>query len=207
MTFKEVDKHAEELIRASSFLAKVKGKDKEIIYMLSSKYNEDIKSYDNVLAICFYLWFLADDKLNLADTNSIFQITFDVINKIEDTLAEKPEYWILWLLKYKIISFMNFNEEELITNLKEFIRLQDLELERKQYFIVTEILLAHVYYSKNNITESKVVLGRVLEKYNEKVKVLTNFFRGFATEFNNLLLRSGEEELLHLINTILNEYF
>lgn len=207
MNFKEVDEHTEELIKVSSFLARVKGKDENVMKLLSDKYKEDITNYDNVLAMCFYQWFLADDKLNLADTNSVFQITFDVVNKIEDTLVEKPEYWILWILKYKIISFMNFNEGELITNLTELIHLQDIEPEKKQYFLVTEILLAHIYYSKNNISKSKAVLDKILERYSNKVIVLTNFFRGFTIEFINLLSRSGEEELLQLVNEILYRYF
>lgn len=144
--------------------------------------------------------------MNLADTNSIFQITFDVINKIEDTLNYKPEYWILWILKYKIISFMNFNEEELIQNLIELIRLQDLE-EQKPYYIVTEILLAHIYYSKGYIAKSNEMLDEMIKKYDSKVMVLNEFFRGYAIEFRNLLLRSGDEHLFEKINVVIDKYF
>lgn len=206
MKFKEVDKHTEELIKASSFFAKIKGKDEKTMNLLENSYRKDITNYDNVLTLCFYQWFLADDKLNLADTNSIFQITFDVINKIEDTLNDNPDYWILWILKYKIISFMNFNEEELLQNLIELTRLQDLE-EQKPYYITTEILLAHVYYSKGYIAESVEVMDKVLEKYNSKVTILTEFFKGYAIEFRNLLLRSGEDQLLNRVNTVIDKYF
>ena len=125
MNFKIIDKHTEELVKASSFLAKVKRKDANIIKMLTDNYNKDITNFDNTVVMCFYQWFLADDKLDMTDTNSIFQITFDVINKIEDKLEKCPEYWILWILKYKIISFMNFNEDELIHSLKVLIKEQN----------------------------------------------------------------------------------
>ncbi|MBF1167749.1 MAG: hypothetical protein HXL96_06235, partial [[Eubacterium] sulci] len=88
MNFKIIDKHTEELVKASSFLAKVKRKDANIIKMLTDNYNKDITNFDNTVVMCFYQWFLADDKLDMTDTNSIFQITFDVINKIEDTLEK-----------------------------------------------------------------------------------------------------------------------
>lgn len=206
MTFKDIDQHAEEVIRTSAFLAKVKGKDENIMKLLSDNYAKDISNYDNVLALCFYQWFLADDKLNLADTNSIFQITFDVINKIDDTLETRPDYWILWILKYKIISFMNFNVEELISNLHELIDLQN-QNEKKSYYITTELLLAHVYYSKGYLKEAYELIDKINDEYDEKVNILNNFFKGYAIEFRNLLLRSGEDILLGKINEIIARYF
>lgn len=206
MNFIKIDGHAEEVIKTSSFLAKVKGRDEKVIEMLNKKYREDITDYDNALALCFYQWFLADDKLNLADTNSVFQITFDVINKIEDTLDQRPEYWILWILKYKIISFMNFNEDELIGNLRELIEWQDAD-DKMPYYIVADILLAHIYYSKGNTDQACKILENILRKYSEKVSVLHNFFEGFVIEFRNLLLRSGEENLLLLTGRIQETYF
>ena len=207
MKFKEIDKHAEGVIKTTSFMAKLKGKDERIIQLLSEKYQEDITNYDNALSVCFYQWFLADDNLNLADTNSVFQVTFDVINKIEDTLVEKPEYWILWILKYKIISFMNFSEEELIKNLKQLIQEQESDDTRKAYYIVTDILLAHIYYSKGYPDKSKEILKNVFGKYSNKVTVLTNFFKGFVIEFKNLLLRTDEKELMIMLDKILASYF
>lgn len=206
MNYKIIDKHTEEIVKASSFLAKLKGKDQSVIDMLTNKYREDITNFDNTVVMCFYQWFLADDKLDLADTNSVFQITFDVINKIEDTLELKPEYWILWILKYKIISFMNFNENELICSLEALIENQEKN-EQMPYYLVSDVLLAHVYYSKDGREKAKEILSNVLVKYNEKVTVLSNFFKGFVIEFRNLLLRSAEEELLALTNEILNKYF
>lgn len=206
MKYKVVDKHTEELIRASSFLAKVKGKDEKILELLTNNYQKDITNYDNVLALCFYQWFLADDKLNLADTNSIFQITFDVVNKIEDTLERTPEYWILWILKYKIISFMNFNEEELIRNLIT-LSSEQAQTEQQPYYITTDILLAHIYYSKGYISEAQAVIEEIFRKYSMKVTILSNFFKGYAIEFRNLLLRSGEETLLSQVNQIIDTYF
>lgn len=207
MKYKVVDEHTEEIIKASSFLAKIKGKDQNIINMLTNRYREDIANFDNTVVMCFYQWFLADDKLDLADTNSVFQITFDVVNKIEDTLEQKPEYWILWILKYKIISFMNFNENELICALNELIKNQEQQDEQMSYFLVSDVLLAHVCYSKGFKEKAKSILENVLIKYTKKVTILNNFFRGFVMEFRNLLLRSDEDDLLALTYEILEKYF
>lgn len=206
MKFRIVDKHTEELAKTSSFLAKVKGKDTRIISMLEAAYKKDVSNYDNALAMCFYQWFLADDKLNLADTNSVFQITFDVVNKIEDTLDIRPEYWILWLLKYKIISFMNFNENELIENLKLLIEKQDIS-GRMDYYLASEILLAHIYYTKGYYKESLSIIMGIETRYSKKICVLTHFFEGFVLEFKNVLLRSGDDELLEKVIDIQKKYF
>lgn len=206
MNFKIIDKHTEELVKASSFLAKVKRKDANIIKMLTDNYNKDITNFDNTVVMCFYQWFLADDKLDMTDTNSIFQITFDVINKIEDTLEKCPEYWILWILKYKIISFMNFNEDELIHSLKVLIKEQN-ENETMPYYLVSDVLLAHITYSKNLKEESKAILDNLLDQYNKKITILPNFFKGYVIEFRNVLLRSQDDDLLELTNQIIGRYF
>lgn len=206
MNFKIIDKHTEELVKASSFLAKVKRKDANIIKMLTDNYNKDITNFDNTVVMCFYQWFLADDKLDMTDTNSIFQITFDVINKIEDTLEKCPEYWILWILKYKIISFMNFNEDELIHSLKVLIKEQN-ENKTMPYYLVSDVLLAHITYSKNLKEESKVILDNLLDQYNKKITILPNFFKGYVIEFRNVLLRSQDDDLLELTNQIIGRYF
>lgn len=206
MNFKIIDKHTEELVKASSFLAKVKRKDANIIKMLTDNYNKDITNFDNTVVMCFYQWFLADDKLDMTDTNSIFQITFDVINKIEDTLEKCPEYWILWILKYKIISFMNFNEDELIHSLKVLIKEQN-EKETMPYYLVSDVLLAHITYSKNLKEESKAILDNLLDQYNKKITILSNFFKGYVIEFRNVLLRSQDDDLLELTNQIIGRYF
>lgn len=57
MRFRVVDNHTEELIKASSFLAKIKGKDENIMVLLDDTYRKDITNYDNVLALCFYQWY------------------------------------------------------------------------------------------------------------------------------------------------------
>ena len=206
MNFKIIDKHTEELVKASSFLAKVKRKDANIIKMLTDNYNKDITNFDNTVVMCFYQWFLADDKLDMTDTNSIFQITFDVINKIEDTLEKCPEYWILWILKYKIISFMNFNEDELIHSLKVLIKEQN-ENETMPYYLVSDVLLAHITYSKNLKEESKAILDNLLDQYNKKITILSNFFKGYVIEFRNVLLRSQDDDLLELTTQIIGRYF
>lgn len=206
MNFKIIDKHTEELVKASSFLAKVKRKDANIIKMLTDNYNKDITNFDNTVVMCFYQWFLADDKLDMTDTNSIFQITFDVINKIEDTLEKCPEYWILWILKYKIISFMNFNEDELIHSLKVLIKEQN-ENETMPYYLVSDVLLAHITYSKNLKEESKAILDNLLDQYNKKITILSNFFKEYVIEFRNVLLRSQDDDLLELTNQIIGRYF
>ena len=206
MNFKIIDKHTEELVKSSSFLAKVKRKDANIIKMLTDNYNKDITNFDNTVVMCFYQWFLADDKLDMTDTNSIFQITFDVINKIEDTLEKCPEYWILWILKYKIISFMNFNEDELIHSLKVLIKEQN-ENETMPYYLVSDVLLAHITYSKNLKEESKAILDNLLDQYNKKITILSNFFKGYVIEFRNVLLRSQDDDLLELTNQIIGRYF
>ena len=206
MKFKIIDKHTEELVKGSSFLAKLKGKNADTIKMLTDNYNKDIKDFDNTVAMCFYQWFLADDKLDLSDTNSVFQITFDVINKIEDTLELCPEYWILWILKYKIISYMNFDEEQLMASLRKLIEEQN-EGETMPYYMVTDVLLAHVSYSKGMRDESKAMLENLMDRYTQRVNVLTNFFEGFVIEFRNVLLRSQDDDLLDLINTIRERYF
>ena len=206
MNFKIIDKHTEALVKTSSFLAKVKRKDPNIIKMLTDNYYKDITNFDNTVVMCFYQWFLADDKLDLSDTNSVFQITFDVINKIEDTLEQCPEYWILWILKYKIISFMNFNENELICSLKVLIEEQNKN-KAMPYYLASDVLLAHVTYSKDLKEEAKAILENLLNQYSEKITVLPNFFKGYVIEFRNVLLRSQDDDLLELTNQIIERYF
>ena len=117
LQFIPIDKHLEQVIKTSAFIAKAKGQDKNVITMLEKEYDKDTTNLDSVAALCFYQWFLADDRLDLSDTNSVFQVTFNVLNILEDVLEQRPEYWILWILKFKIQSFMNFNENELISDL------------------------------------------------------------------------------------------
>lgn len=206
MDFQEVDRHIEQVVKMSAFLAKLKGNDDKVIQMLEQKYEQDVANIDSTVATCFYQWFLADDKLDLADTNSVFKVTFDVVNKLEDTLAERPDYWILWILKYKIISFMNFNENELMDNLRKLIEKQDND-EKRPYYLVTEVLLAHVCYTKDSVDEARNILEGILEKYVDKINVLSNFFKGYVSEFKNIVLRSGDDDILVLLEKIINVYF
>lgn len=206
MQYLRIDRHIEQVVKTSSFLAKVKGQDKKIISMLEEQYNKDITNLDNTVAICFYQWFLADDKLDLADTNSVFQVTFDVINKLEDTLEKKPEYWILQILKYKIISFMNFNENELIENL-EILTGDQKENENQPYYLVTDVLLAHICYTKDRGKYAAEILENIFNQYTEKISILNNFFKGYVIEFRNVVLRSSDDYILSLLERILNTYF
>lgn len=144
--------------------------------------------------------------MDLADTNSVFQVTFDVVNKLEDTLERCQEYWILWILKYKIVSFMNFNENELMDNLNKLIQEQDAD-EKRAYYLVTEVLLAHIYYAKDRIEDSRKVLTGIFEKYTGKVNVLNQFFKGYVIEFKNVVLRSGDDDILEVLEKVLETYF
>lgn len=206
MKYLKVDKSIEQVIKTSAFLAKVKGEDKKIINMLEKEYEKDKSNLNNVAAVCFYTWFLADDKLDLADTNSVFQVTFNVLNKLDDVLEMKPEYWILWILKYKIQSFNNINEFVLIEDLKALSKNQD-ENEKEPYYLVTDVLLAHIYYITDKQESAKEVLELVLSRYNSKIDILQNFFRGYVIEFKNVVARSGDTDIMELLVKIINDYF
>lgn len=206
MQYIKVDRRIEQVVTTSSFLAKVKGQDKKIMTLLEAEYEKDVSNLENTVALCFYQWFLADDKLDLADTNSVFQVTFDVINKLEDTLEIRPEYWLLWILKFKIISFMNFNEYELIEDLLELKRNQEKN-DLQAYYLITDVLLAHIYYSKGNLSEAVKHLENIPQVYTRKIEVLTNFFKGYVIEFKNVVLRSSDDYILRLLDNILITYF
>lgn len=204
--FKEVNNHIEEVVKTSALLAKLKGKDDKLIKVLEKEYYKDITNLDNVIALCYYQWFLADDSLDLSDTNSVFQISFNVINAIEDTLELKPEYWILWILKFRIQSFMNFNENDLIESIVELCRAQK-ENKKMPYYLVSEVLLSNICYIKDRVQDAEKVLLEVLDYYDEKVIVLNNFFRGFIIEYLNVVKRSGDENIINLLEEIESKYF
>lgn len=206
MHFQKIDNHMEQVVKTSAFLAKVKGKDDNLIKMFEEEYQKDITDIDKVSAMCFYQWFLADSRLDLADTNSVFQVTFDVINKIDETLEKKPECWLLYILKYKIISFMNFNENDLINDIKKLIEEQEDD-EMMPYYLITEVLLAHLCYATDRIGESRKILENILKKYVEKINILSEFFKGYVVEFKNLVLRSGDNDILIQLERILTIYF
>lgn len=204
--FKEVDKTTQDLIKMSSFFAKLKGNDAEYIAKLEKRYEENEDSFEDVVVLCFYQWFLADDTLDLEDTNSVFQVTFNVLNIIDCTVDKHPEYWILWLLKYKIISFTNFDDDDFINQLKWFIG-QQKHNEKRTYFLVSQILLAHVYYIKDKEKEAIEVLDNILEEYDGKISYLQQFFKGFVIEFENVVKRSGDKEILARLDAIKEKYW
>lgn len=206
MVFNELDKNIEAIIRTSSILAKLKGKNDQIIKILGKEYEEDPLNMEKICAYCFYLWFLADASLDLSDTNSVFQVSFNLINIIDDVVDLKPEYWILWILKYRIQSFMSFNEEELISNLKRVLSIQRLK-KYPSYFLVTDILLSHVCYLKGRYQESEDILKEVYIHYDWRIKVLKEFFKGFIHEYKNLVKRSEEGNVFELLSQIEDKYF
>lgn len=206
MQFLKIDKQIEEVVKASAFLAKLKGNDEKTMMMLENKYKEDISNLNNAVAVCFYQWFLTGENFDPTDTNSVFKLTFDVINKIEDTLEENPEYWLLLILKYKIISFMNFNEDDLILDLENLIELQSIQ-EKQPYYLVTNLLLANICYSKEKYEYAIEILEDILLENNERIVVLNNFFEGFLIEFRNLVLRSDDEKIQALLGEIQNRFF
>jgi hypothetical protein len=101
---------------------------------------------------------------------------------------------------------MNFNEDELIHSLKVLIKEQN-ENETMPYYLVSDVLLAHITYSKNLKEESKAILDNLLDQYNKKITILSNFFKGYVIEFRNVLLRSQDDDLLELTNQIIGRYF
>ncbi|MCQ4924122.1 hypothetical protein NE686_13550 [Tissierella carlieri] len=206
IVFNELDKNLESIIRISSILAKLKGKDDKLIYILEQEYKNDPFNIEKICAYCFYLWFLADDRLDLSDTNSVFQVSFNLINVVDDVVDIEPRYWILWILKYRIQSFMNFSEEELISDLKELLEIQRLK-NYSSYFLVSDILLSHVYYLKGRYQEAEDILKEVNTYYEGKIKILKEFFQGFIDEYRNLVKRSEEESIMELLNQIEKEYF
>lgn len=206
IVFNELDKNLESIIRTSSILAKLKGKDDKLIYILEQEYKNDPFNIEKICAYCFYLWFLADDRLDLSDTNSVFQVSFNLINVVDDVVDIEPRYWILWILKYRIQSFMNFSEEELISDLKELLEIQRLK-NYSSYFLVSDILLSHVYYLKGRYQEAEDILKEVNTYYEGKIKILKEFFQGFIDEYRNLVKRSEEESIMELLNQIEKEYF
>ncbi|WP_406242590.1 hypothetical protein ACF3M2_21115 [Tissierella carlieri] len=206
IVFNELDKNLESIIRTSSILAKLKGKDDKLIYILEQEYKNDPFNIEKICAYCFYLWFLADDRLDLSDTNSVFQVSFNLINVVDDVVEIEPRYWILWILKYRIQSFMNFSEEELISDLKELLQIQRLK-NYPSYFLVSDILLSHVYYLKGRYQEAEDILKEVNTYYEGKIKILKEFFQGFIDEYRNLVKRSEEESIMELLNQIEKEYF
>ena len=206
IVFNELDKNLESIIRTSSILAKLKGKDNKLIYILEQEYKNDPFNIEKICAYCFYLWFLADDRLDLSDTNSVFQVSFNLINVVDDVVEIEPRYWILWILKYRIQSFMNFSEEELISDLKELLQIQRLK-NYPSYFLVSDILLSHVYYLKGRYQEAEDILKEVNTYYEGKIKILKEFFQGFIDEYRNLVKRSEEESIMELLNQIEKEYF
>ncbi|CAK7085667.1 hypothetical protein CIW83_04605 [Tissierella sp. P1] len=206
IVFNELDKNLESIIRTSSILAKLKGKDNKLIYILEQEYKNDPFNIEKICAYCFYLWFLADDRLDLSDTNSVFQVSFNLINVVDDVVEIEPRYWILWILKYRIQSFMNFSEEELISDLKELLEIQRLK-NYPSYFLVSDILLSHVYYLKGRYQEAEDILKEVNTYYEGKIKILKEFFQGFIDEYRNLVKRSEEESIMELLNQIEKEYF
>ncbi len=206
MQYAKIDRHLEGIVKASAFLARTKGKDQHVISLLEQQYHKDAEALDNVAALCFYLWFLADDRLDLADTNSVFQVTFDVLNKLDDILETHPEHWLLWILKYKIQSFMNFNEDELICDL-DLLSQKQRAGEQMPYYLVTEVLLAHICYQSDRFTYSRDILKGILETYSSKIDILGNFFKGYVAEFKNIVMRSGDDDILQLLETIEKTYF
>lgn len=204
--FDGVDRNIESIIRTSSILAKLKGKDDEVIRILEKEYDDDPLNIEKICAYCFYLWFLADDRLDLSDTNSVFQVSFNLINVVDDVVEVKPEYWILYILKYRIQSFMNFNEEELISNLREVLNKQRIK-KYPSYFLATDILLSHVYYLKGRYEEAEDILREVNTSYDGKIKTLKEFFKGFIDEYRNLVKRSEEGNILQLLDQIEEKYF
>lgn len=206
LQFIPIDKHLEQVIKTSAFIAKAKGQDKNVITMLEKEYDKDTTNLDSVAALCFYQWFLADDRLDLSDTNSVFQVTFNVLNILEDVLEQRPEYWILWILKFKIQSFMNFNENELISDL-ETLSLMQKKCTTMPYYLVTEILLSHICYSKDRLAYAKELLLYIFDNYSKPINVLNNFFKGYVIEYINLVKRSGDNDILELLIKIQDNYF
>lgn len=206
LQFIPIDKHLEQVVKTSAFIAKAKGQDKNVITMLEKEYEKDRTNLDNIAALCFYQWFLADDRLDLSDTNSVFQVTFNVINILDDVLEQKPVYWILWILKFKIQSFMNFNENELISDLETLSSMQK-KCATMPYYLVTEVLLSHICYSKDRLVYAKDLLLYILDNYSEPINELNNFFKGYVIEYINLVKRSGDNDILELLMTIQSKYF
>lgn len=204
--FLEVDRHMEQIVKTSAFMAKIKGPDKAMIDLLEKEHKKDITNLDNAAALCFYLWFLTNDSVNLDDTNFVFQVTFNVIEQINDVLEQKPEYWILKILKLKILAYIDFDEDNLIVELESLAAAQK-QNKKMPYYFVTEVLLSSIHHAKDRMEQAGALLKYVLGNYNEKVKVLASFFEGFIFEYMNMAKRSGDDDIVQMLREIHTRLF
>ncbi|SES84915.1 hypothetical protein [[Clostridium] polysaccharolyticum] len=204
--FIKIDKKIEQVIGTSSFLARVKGQDKNVLKMLREEFEKDTTNYENAVAYTYFKWFLTNGKTDLGDTNFVYEVTFSNVEALNETLEEKPEYWILWILKYKIYSYMNFDENDFINSMEILIKQQN-ECEKMPYYLISEVLLAHFCYTKDNTKYAKEILERVMDNYTDKITILHAFFIGIVYEFRNIAKRSGDDDILELVESVLKKFF
>lgn len=194
------------IIRMSNALVKLKGNDPKLEEELKMAMEKDSDNLEKVCAYVFYLWFHMDNQLDLEDANAVFKVSINVVDIIDGVLLKHPEYWILAVLKYRIRSFMNFEEKTLVMELKNLV-----EEQRKRkyppYFLVTDVLLSFAYFSLGDFNLAKKSLEEIFQVYQGKVTSLPEFFGQFIDEYRNIIHRSPDGDILDLLNKVDRVYF
>lgn len=204
--FQLIDSKVEEIIRMSSLLARIKGKNLEVEKALKEAIINDPKNMEKVCAYGFYMWFQVDENLDLDDTNTVFKVSINIVDILDELLYDYPEYWILQILKYRIRSFMNFEEKEQISEIKELIAVQRKK-KYPSYFLTMDILLSFSYFSIGQYDQALSVLEEIFEIYDGKVHILKEFFHQFIEEYRNIIMRSPEDRIWKILEKISIEYF
>ncbi len=201
-----IDDSVEEAIRGASFLAKVKGMDPEVEEHFKNAIQKDPNNLEKICAYCFYFWFQVDEHLDVNDTNTLFKVSIHVVDTIDELLYEHPEYWILQVLKYRIRSFMNFEDEEQIKQIEYLIDIQN-DGNYPSYFLVMDILLSFSYFNIGDYDKAYITLKNIPSRYKGKITVLKEFFYQYIEEYKNILIRSPEDRIIKILDEISKGYF
>lgn len=201
-----IDDSVEEAIRGASFLAKVKGMDPEVEEHFKNAIQKDPNNLEKICAYCFYLWFQVDEHLDVNDTNTLFKVSIHVVDTIDELLYDHPEYWILQVLKYRIRSFMNFEDEEQIKQIEYLIDIQN-DGNYPSYFLVMDILLSFSYFNIGDYDKAYITLENIPSRYKGKITVLKEFFYQYIEEYKNILIRSPEDRIIKILDEISKGYF
>lgn len=204
--FQPLDRKVEQIIRTSSALAKLKGRNSKVEDEMKEIVNQDPNNLENVIAYTFYLWFLFNDRLDLDETDTVFKVSVNVVNVINEVLYDNKELWILQLLKYRIRSFMNFENENGIEELKELLASQR-EDRYPSYFLAMDILISFSYFQVGDFEQAIVSLEEIFNNYEGKIDYLNEFFYQFIEEYRNIIKRSPVDKISSLLDEIEEEYF
>lgn len=194
------------IIRFSNTLVKLKGSNSKLEENLKQAMEEDPDQLEKVVAYVFYLWFQVDNRLDLEDTNAVFKVSIQLVDIIDGVLIHHPEYWILQLLKYRIRSFMHFEEKTMVKDLQNLVAIQH-EGDYPSYFLTMDILLSFAYFGLGDFKQAQETLDAIFPIYKGKITVLEEFFLQFIDEYRNIIKRSPDPEILDRLNKIQGLYF